>query len=93
MSVTTHSGIYSNHDTAIGAVLSQVQEGTERVITYWSGKLQKAEINYSTTEREALAMVASLKEFYPHVYGFSCKLITDHNPLTSLRGLKMLEDT
>ena len=76
-------------DTAIGAVLSQVQEGTERVIAYWSRKLQKAERNYSTTEREALAVVASLKEFYPYVYGFPCKLITDHNPL---KGLKDVED-
>ena len=33
-------------------------------------------------------MVASLKEFYPYVYGFPCKLITDHNPLTSLKGIK-----
>ena len=33
-------------------------------------------------------MVASLKEFYPYVYGFSRKLITDHNPLTSLKGIK-----
>ena len=54
-------------DAAIGAVLSQAQVSTERVIAYWSRKLQKAERNYSTTEREALAVVASLKEFYPYV--------------------------
>ena len=75
-------------DFAIGAVLCQIQQGTERVIAYWSRKLQKAERNYSTTEKEALAAVAALKEFYPYVYGFPCKLITDHNPLTSLKGLK-----
>ncbi|KAL5473290.1 hypothetical protein EMCRGX_G027757 [Ephydatia muelleri] len=59
-------------DSAIGAVLSQMQEGQERVIAYWSRKLQKTERNYSTTEREALAVVSALKEFYPYVYGFSC---------------------
>ena len=73
---------------AIGAVLSQVQESTEHVITYWNRKLPKAERNYSTTESEALAVVASLKEFYPYVYSFPCKLITEHNPLKSLKGIK-----
>ena len=76
------------HTDASDAVISQVQEGTERVIAYWSRKLQKAERNYSTTEKEALAVVASLKEYYPYVYGFPCKMITDHNPLTSLKGIK-----
>ena len=75
-------------DFAIWAVLCQIQQGTEWVIAYWSSKLQKAERNYSTTEKEALAAVAALKEFYPYVYRFPCKLITDHNPLTSLKGLK-----
>ena len=44
--------------------------------------------NYSTTESEALAVVASLKEFYPYVYSFPCKLITEHKPLKSLKGIK-----
>ena len=55
-------------DSAIGAVLSQMQEGQERVIAYWSRKLQKTERNYSTTEQEALAVVSAIKEFYPYVY-------------------------
>ena len=75
-------------DTAIGGVLSQSQDGKERVIAYWSRQLQKAERNYSTIEKEALAAVAAIKEFYPYLYGFHFKLVTDHNPLTSLRGLK-----
>jgi transposase InsO family protein len=75
-------------DSAIGGVLSQIQEGKERVIAYWSRQLQKAERNYSTTEKEALAAVAAIKEFYPYLYGFHFTLVTDHNPLTSLRGLK-----
>ena len=73
-------------ERAIGGVLSQVQEGEERVIVYWS--LNKVERNYSTVEREALAVVAAVKEFYPYLYGFHFTLVTDHNPLTSLKGLK-----
>ena len=29
-----------------------------------------------------------MNEFYPYLYGFSFKLITDHNLLTSLKGVK-----
>ena len=55
---------------AIGAVLSQLQSGKETVISYWSRQLSKAERNYSTIEREALAVVCAVKEFYPYLYGF-----------------------
>ena len=73
---------------ALGGVLCQSHNGQERVICYWSRQLSKAEQNYSTIEREALAAVAAIKEFYPYLYGFSFTLITDHNPLTALKGLK-----
>ena len=75
-------------DTAIGGILSQSHDGHETVICYWSRQLNKAERNFSTVEREALAAVSSIKEFYPYLYGFSFRLVTDHNPLTSLKGLK-----
>ena len=40
-------------DKAIGGVLSQLRNGQDRVIAYWSRQLSKAERNYSTIEREA----------------------------------------
>ena len=52
-------------ERAIGGVLSQVQEGEEWVIAYWSRQLNKAERNYSTVKREALEVVAAVKEFNP----------------------------
>ena len=72
----------------MGAVLNQVQGDKERVICYWSRQLTKPERGYSTTEKEALAAVSAVKEFYPYLYGLPFKLITDHNPLTSLKGVK-----
>ena len=75
-------------EVAVGGVLGQIQDGKEVVISYWSRQLTKAEKNYSTIEREALAAVCTIKEFYAYLYGFSFKLITDHNPLTSLQALK-----
>eukprot|EP00731_Ephydatia_muelleri_P003232 Em0001g3232a len=52
---------------AIGAVLSQEHEGGEKVIAYWSRQLSKPERNYSTIERDALAVVAAVKEFFPYL--------------------------
>ena len=40
------------------------------------------------TRFEVLAVVGASKEFYPYLYGFSFRLVTDHNPLTSLRNIK-----
>ena len=60
---------------AIGAVLSQEQE---KVIAYWSRQLSKAERNYSTIEREAPAVVAAIKEFFPFLYGKSINVA--HRP-------------
>ena len=47
-------------DTAIGGVLSQMQDSHEWLLAYWSQQLQKAETNYSTIEREALAVVGAV---------------------------------
>ena len=74
--------------TAIGGVLGQIQQNKEVVISYWSRQLTKAEKNYSAIECEALATVCTIKEFYPYVYEFPFKLVTDHNPLISLHSLK-----
>eukprot|EP00731_Ephydatia_muelleri_P033914 Em0041g27a len=76
-------------DSAIGAVLSQVDDnGTEKVIAYWSRQLTKAERNYSTIEREALAIVKAVKEFYPYLYVHDFILQTDHQPLVHKNNLR-----
>ena len=46
--------------TGIDFTLAQIQNGKEVVIAYNGRGLNKAEQNYSTTEREALALVEGI---------------------------------
>ena len=62
-------------------------EGEEKSIAYKLLQLNKAERNYSTTERKALAAVAAIKEFSLPLWQ-AIHVADNHNPLTSLRGLK-----
>jgi hypothetical protein len=48
---------------ALGAVLSQIQNGSEMVIAYSSRVLSKAERNYDVTKKELLGAVNGLKSF------------------------------
>src|SRR6218665_441189 len=70
---------------AIGAVLSQMQEGQEKVICYASRLLSTAERNYNVTRRELLAVIYFLKEFRQYLLGRKFLLRIDHSALQWLR--------
>src|ERR1043165_1249582 len=70
---------------AIGAVLSQVQEGKEKVICYGSRLCSTAERNYDVTKRELLAIVFFLKFYRQYLLGRNFVLRTDHAALQWLR--------
>ena len=74
--------------SAHGSVLSQVQDGHERVISFYSRCLTKAERNYCITRKELLAIVASVKHFHHYLYGSKCTVRTDHGALTWLLKFK-----
>ena len=68
----------------LGGVLSQKTGRHFRPIAYYSKHLSKTEKNYSTSERELLAIVLSVEHFKQYVYGREFKIITDHEPLKFL---------
>ncbi len=67
-------------DAGLGAVLSQVQEGEEHPVLFISRKLTKAERNYATVEKEALAVKWAVLELRYYLLGRKFTLITDHAP-------------
>ena len=78
-------------DTGIGSVLLQEdEEGVDHPVCYHSRKLDSAQRNYSTVEKECLAIVMTLKHF--EVYLSTTKhpilVFTDHNPLVFLDRMK-----
>ncbi|OMH78867.1 Transposon Tf2-11 polyprotein [Zancudomyces culisetae] len=68
----------------IGAVLSQVVQGEERVIEYASHSTNKAEQNYSKSHLEALAVVWSVKKFKYYLWGRKFRIKTDHKSLLQI---------
>ncbi len=72
----------------MGAVLSQLK-GREHVVVYYSNKFSPAEKNYCVTRKEFLAVMKSLENFPPYLYGAKFTVRTDH---AALRWLKTLRD-
>jgi transposase InsO family protein len=68
----------------VGAVLSQMQNGEEKVIAYASNKLTKGERNYCITRKELLAIYKYVIHFKHYLYGRRFTVRTDHQALTWL---------
>lgn len=75
-------------NVGIGAVLSQVHQGDERVIAYYSQALSKPERNYCITRRELLAIVKAIDHFNPYLYGRKFTIRTDHASFQCLLNFK-----
>ena len=67
--------------TSIGDVLSQRQQGVERVVAYASRKLSKCEINYCVTRKELLSVVYFVKYFKHYFLGRRITVRTDYAAL------------
>ena len=78
-------------DVATGAVLLQEDdEGVEHPVCYFSKKFNKSQRNYSTIEKECLALVLALQQFEVYVSssGLPIVVYSDHNPLVFIHKMK-----
>ena len=75
-------------NTGIGGVLMQKHDEKLFPVCYASKKLSSAERNYSTIEKECLAVVWGIKRFHLYLYGVPFVLQTDHEPLKYMNSAK-----
>jgi hypothetical protein len=75
-------------DKAVGAVLSQIQDGKECVLCYMSKSLSKEEQNYCITRKELLAVVVALRKFNHYLYGQKFLVRTDNAAVSWMKNLK-----
>ena len=69
-------------DKAVGFVLEQSDtSGSRRPVAFDGRKLNNSECNYSTTEKECLAVIEALKAYRPYLLGREFDLFTDHESL------------
>ena len=77
---------------ALGAILSQKQEGRTHPVAFHSRKFTQAEINYDTADKELLAIVDSFERWSRFLEGANhqVQVITDHQNLELFQTTKVL---
>ena len=76
-------------NTALSSILMQRSDENDagHVICYASRKLLDRERNYSTVEKELLAIVYGLLKFKHYLYGTKVDIYSDHQPIKWMRSL------
>ncbi|KAF2896114.1 hypothetical protein ILUMI_10062 [Ignelater luminosus] len=73
--------------TGMSGVLSHIMpDGTEKMVACVSRTFTKAELNYSTVHREALACIFAVKKFADYVFGQKFTIRTDQRALIAILG-------
>lgn len=75
-------------DYALGAILLQRDEDQYNVIAYHSKIFTAPERNYTTTEKECLAVLSACEKWKHYIMGQKTVVRTDHSSLTWLQNIK-----
>ena len=72
----------------VGAILSQIQNGEEKIICFYSSLHNKAQSRYLTTDQELLAVISAVKHFRHYLIGQKYTLRTAHKALIYMARTK-----
>jgi hypothetical protein len=75
-------------DYTVGAVLGQRKDKKSYVIYYASKSLNSAQMNYTTTEKQLLAVVFACEKFRSYLVGSPVVVFSDHSALKYLLSKK-----
>jgi hypothetical protein len=76
--------MYDANDYVVGAVLSQSKDKKHYAISYASKTLTRPQLNYTTMEKELLAMVFAIEKFRSFFLGTKVIVYTNHAALKYL---------
>ena len=76
--------------SGVGGFLSQVQNGQERVIGYFSKCFNECQSKMSAFDKELEGVRLNVKHFKPHLMGKQVIIRTDHKPIIELAKQKHL---
>eukprot|EP00253_Pinus_taeda_P035744 PITA_35744 len=71
-------------NTTIGAVLGQEENGLPYAIYFISKNMTPAELNYTVTEKEFLAVIYAINKFRHYITGYTTFVHTDHSAIKYL---------
>ena len=75
-------------DFGMGSILGQIQDSKHVVISYDSKMFNKAQLNYSVSEKELLAILYALRKYRHYIHGTKFTVYCDHNALQYIVNLK-----
>ena len=75
-------------DYSVGAVLGQRVNKKPVAVFYASKTFSEAQLNYTTTEKELLAVVFALDKFRSYIWGSKVVIYTDHSAIRHLMKKK-----
>lgn len=69
-------------NSCIGGVLSQLINGSQQPLGFYSKKISESQRDWSAYSRELLAIYRGVKYFQDQIEGRQCVIYTDHKPIT-----------